>query len=147
MTILSTQLDIGEMYTRGDLSGLLGYQKYPSQAIGVGVFSPPMVQSILIFSTIFNGKSWVNYKMDDQHFVYTADPKQLLTGKELLLFIRKDQDSSFYYFGRCKYTREIQVKSYYYKVCVLELLDTTFSKAIQKLTTKQREVLAEIAIS
>lgn len=144
---LSVQLDIGDNYTRGQLSTLMGFANYPAAAIQTGVFSSPRINSVLIFSTIFNGRCWVNYKLDDTHFVYTADPASLPSNKELLLFIRKDQNAGFYYFGRCKFEKEIDVTNYSYKVCILRLLDTTFSKAIARLTPSQKDELREIGIT
>lgn len=127
-------LVIGENYTRGELCDLMNID-YGDEIEG-GVFKPWNYSSILFFSTIHNNAGYINGKISDSEFLYSANNQNLdpeikqhqFTGKELLLFVRIDQETGFYYFGKCNYSGNHRLPNYPYPLYVLKLKDTTFSQ-------------------
>ena len=136
MPKFSEKLDIYDNYTRGQLCDLL---KIPYNTdIERGVYKPRNYSSILFFSTINNWARYINGKISDTEFLYSAnnqllDPEIIqhqFTLKELLLFVRMDQEKGFYYFGPCKYSHEHNLPNSRYPLYCLELLETRFSNVI-----------------
>ena len=136
MPKFSEKLDNYDNYTRGQLCDLL---KIPYNTdIERGVYKPRNYSSFLFFSTIHNNVGYINGKISDTEFLYSAnsqylDPEiiqHLFTRKELLLFVRIDQNTGFYYFGPCKYSREYKFPNSRYPLYCLELLETRFSNVI-----------------
>ncbi len=138
MEFLSQNEDliIGENYTRGMLNDLIGLQKYPRDEIEKGIYKPSRYSSVLIFSTIDNKWGYFNIKKNDTLFIFSgngaASDQNLIRHKEffyeLLLFIRINQDTGFYYFGRCSYEGDYELDNYTLPLYGLELLDTRFSQ-------------------
>jgi len=133
MPYFSDELDICENYTRGQLCDLLNI---PFNAdIVRGVYKPQNYSTIMFFSTINNWAGYFNRKISDTEFLYSANSQDLdleitqhqFTRKELVLFVRIDQETGFYYFGRCNYTREHNLPNSRFPLYCLELLDTKFS--------------------
>lgn len=133
MPYFSEKLDIYENYTRGQLCDLLNIDY--TDDIERGVYKPTHYSTIIFFSTIKNRAGYINGKISDTKFLYSSNNQYLdpeitqhqFTQKELLLFVRIDQETGFYYFGPCKYSREYQLPNYPYPLYCLELLDTKFS--------------------
>ena len=146
MPNLSDHLDCGENYSREDLCKIMQI-KYVKNEIEVGIYKPRRHSSILFFSTIENHPSYVGYpsyinqpkfingKISDTEFIFSANNQNLdqditlhkITHKELLLFVRKDDTTNFYYFGQCRYLRPHELPNYPFPLYCLELLDTKFS--------------------
>ncbi len=122
-------LEIGENYTRGMLCDLLNIPY--STDIERGVYKPTHYSTIIFFSTINNWAGYINGKISDTEFLYSANGQHLdpeitqhqFTQKELLLFVRIDENTGFYYFGRCKYSREYQLPNSMFPLYCLELFD------------------------
>lgn len=129
MPKFSEKLDIYDNYTRGQLCDLL---KIPYNTdIERGVYKPRNYSSILFFSTINNRARYINGKISDTEFLYSAnnqllDPEIIqhqFTLKELLLFVRIDQETGFYYFGQCRYLRPHELQNYPLTPYCLELTE------------------------
>ncbi len=126
MSILSENLDLYENYTRGMISDIIGLNwNTVESAITQGIYKPPGVNSILLISTL-NNLAHINFKLNDRMFVYTEIHFNV-GNNEILLFIRENQETGFYYFGRCNYLEEVQVMNFRC-LCILKLLDAKFSK-------------------
>ena len=133
MAYFSDKLDIYENYTRGQLCDLLNIPF--NTDIVRGVYKPQNYSTIFFFSTINNWAGYINGKISDIEFLYSANNQYLdpeitqhqFTRKELLLFVRIDENTGFYYFGRCKYSREYGLPHYQYPLYCIELLKTRFS--------------------
>ena len=146
MPYLSDDLDIGEYYSRDDLCKIMGI-RYVRNEIEKGIYEPRRFLSILLFSTIDNHPSYIDYpsyinqpkfidgKISDTVYLFSANSQYLdqhltqhkITQKELLLFIRKDDKTIFYFVGRCDYSCEYRLPNYPFPLYCLELLDTRFS--------------------
>ena len=133
MPYFSEKLDIYDNYTRGELCVLLGIPY--NDEIEWGVYKPRGYSSIFLFSTINNNVGYTNRKVSDDEYLYSANNQLLdpeitqhqITGKELLLFVRIDRETGFYYFGPCKYSHEYILPNSRYPLYCLELLETRFS--------------------
>lgn len=133
MPYFSEKLDNYENYTRGQLCDLLEIP-YNTE-IERGVYKPTHYSTIILFSTIQNRAGYVNGKISDTEFLYSANNQQLdseitqhqFMGKEILLFVRIDQETGFYYFGPCKFSREYGLPGSRYPLYCLGLLTTRFS--------------------
>ncbi len=138
MTTLSESLDHYENYTRGMLSDIMGLDwRIVETAITQGIFKPTGFNSILLFSTLDN-TAHINFKLDDYRFVYTAIHINI-NNNEILLFIRENQETGFYYFGRCNYIEEVQLSGFRC-LCILDLIDTKFSKVKElKITGLEKQ--------
>lgn len=129
----SENLDIYENYTRGELCDLLNIDY--SDEIERGVYNPIHYSTIIFFSTIKNRAGYINGKISDTEFIYSANNQYLdteitqhqFTRKELLLFVRIDEKTGFYYFGRCNYSHEYKLTNSRHPLYCLELLETRFS--------------------
>jgi len=138
MAYFSDKLDIYENYTRGQLCDLLNIPF--NTDIVRGVYKPQNYSTIFFFSTINNWAGYINGKISDIEFLYSANNQYLdpeitqhqFTRKELLLFVRIDENTGFYYFGRCKYShsRDHRLPNYLFPLYCLELLETRFSNVI-----------------
>ena len=128
MAYFSDKLDIYENYTRGQLCDLLNIPF--NTDIVRGVYKPQNYSTIFFFSTINNWAGYINGKISDIEFLYSANSQY--TRKELLLFVRIDENTGFYYFGRCKYShsRDHRLPNYLFPLYCLELLETRFSNVI-----------------
>lgn len=133
MPLFSEKLDIYDNYTRGELCDLL---RVPYNTdIERGVYKPANYSSILFFSTINNRAGYINGKISDTEYIYSANTQVLdpeitqnqFTQKEMLLFVRIDQETGFYYFGRCNYTHEHILSNSRFPLYCLKLLNTNFS--------------------
>lgn len=130
-------LEIGDYtYTRGDLCDLMN-MKYQDDKVENGIYKPEKYSSVFIFSTIKNYlNTYYNAKYSDNTFIFSGNgeekdynlTKHIEWGNELLLFIRIDENTGFYYFGRCRYTCEYEKSGYKFPLYGLELLDSLFSK-------------------
>lgn len=140
-------LEIGENYLRSDICEYLNI-RYKKNDIERGVYKPRRYSTIIFFSTIDNHPYYIRYpddinqprfingKLSDTSFIFSAISANLdndiinhqYSNKELLLFIRKDETTGFYYFGRCKYLREEESSLSRFPLYCLELLDTRFSE-------------------
>lgn len=133
MSLFSEKLDIYDNYTRGELCDLLGVS-YTTD-IERGVYKPASYSSILFFSTINNRAGYINGKISDTEYIYSANSQTLdqditqnqFTQNEMLLFVRMDQETGFYYFGPCTYTGEYYIKQSRFPLYCLKLLKTKFS--------------------
>lgn len=129
MPCFSKLLDFGENYTRGQLCDLLDIDF--TDDIERGVYKPAHYSTIILFSTINNWARYVNGKISDTEFLYSASGPFLdqeliqhqFTGKELLLFVRIDEETGFYYFGRCKYIHDYRLPNSRFPLYCLQLLD------------------------
>lgn len=129
-------LEIGEYtYTRGDLCDLMNI-KYKNDKVEHGIYKPEKYSSVFIFSTINNYlNTYYNAKYSANTFIFSGNggqkdfdlTKHIERSNELLLFIRVDENTGFYYFGRCRYTCEYEKPGYNLPLYGLELLDTLFS--------------------
>lgn len=130
---LSEDLDISENYTRGELCDLMKINY--NDEIESGVYKPRNYSSIILFSTIENSLQYINGRLSDTSFIYSAnryfiDPEIIShqrMHKELLLFVRMDIETGFYYFGRCNYSHEHNSQRSRFPLYCIELLDTKFS--------------------
>lgn len=126
-------LEIGENYTRGQLCDLMNI-KYTDEIEG-GIYKPTQYSTIILFSTIKNRARYINGKISDTEFIFSANSQFLdpeitqhqFTKKELLLFVRIDEETGFYYFGPCDYTREYRLPNSRFPLYFLELVKTRFS--------------------
>ena len=129
----SENLDIGENYTRGELCDLMNIRY--SEEIECGVFKLKYYSTIILFSTIKNNLKYVNGRFSDTNFLYSSNSYCLDSDiinhqsfrKELLLLVRIDESTGFYYFGRCKYSHKLELPRSRFPLYCLELLDTCFS--------------------
>ena len=136
MPKFSEKLDIKENYTRGQLCDLLEIP-YTTD-IERGIYKPRNFSSILFFSTINNRAGYINGKISDIEYIYSANSQTLdtditqnqFTQKEMLLFVRIDQETGFYYFGRCNYIREHKLLNSRFPLYCLKLLNTKFSDVV-----------------
>lgn len=135
MPYFSEKLDIYDNYTRGELCDLLNIDF--GEHIEGGVFHPLGYSSIFLFSTIHNNAGYTNGKLSDteyfhssnHHFLNTDIIQHQITGKELLLFVRIDQETGFYYFGKCNYQHPYELINYQFPLYLLKLEDGNhFSK-------------------
>ena len=133
------EIDWNYAYARKDLCDYMNI-KYVKEEIERIVYQPPHYSTIIIFSTINNVWGYIYGKISDTEFIITrtgnlpyhyrhAITSHQSLDKELLLFIRKDDSTGFYYFGRCKYSYEYRSENYPIPFCCLNLLDTNFSDA------------------
>ena len=139
-------LEIGENYLRSELCEYMNIVF--TKDIEKGVYKPRNYSSIIFFSTIDNNPSYPDYpsyiilpkfingKLSDTKFIFSSNRPDYLDPditvhqymqRELLLFVRIDQETGFYYFGRCKYLHEHNIPNYPFPLYCLELLDTRFS--------------------
>ena len=133
MPKFSEKLDIYDNYTRGELCDLLGVPY--NTDIERGIYKPANYSSILFFSTINNWAGYINGKISDPDYIYSANNQVLdpeitqnqFIQKEMLLFVRIDQETGFYYFGQCRYLHPYELPNYPFPLYCLELLDTKFS--------------------
>jgi|LSQX01.3.fsa_nt_gb hypothetical protein len=138
MPYFSDKLDIYENYTRGELCDLMNIDY--NENIERAVYKPTHYSTIIFFSTIHNNPGYIDGKISDTEFLYSANNQYLdteitqhqFTRKELLLFVRIDQETGFYYFGRCNYSysRDHRLPNYLFPLYCLELLETRFSNVI-----------------
>lgn len=139
-------LEIGENYLRSDICEYLNIRY--TDDIERGVYKPTHYSTIIFFSTINNHPYYIRYpddinqprfingKLSDTSFIFSAISADLdndiinhqYCNKELLLFIRKDETTGFYFFGRCKYLQEYSSPRSVFPLYCLELLDTRFSE-------------------
>lgn len=127
-------MQIGVNYTRGMLCDYMGI-KYCKDEIERGIFKPSRYSSVFVFSTKENNWGYLNGKYTDNTYLFSSNnyyPDSKLTQhkiihNELILFIRKNEESGFFYFGRCNFTEMYKVDGYKYKLYGLELIDTKFS--------------------
>ncbi len=138
------EIDWNYAYSRRVLCNYMNIE-YVKEEIERGIFKPNRFPSILIFSTIDNHpgypgyltylERYINGKISDNEFLYSSNNQSLdpditqhqIMKKELLLFVRKDDTTDFYYFGRCNYSHEYNLPNYPYPLYCLELMDTRFS--------------------
>lgn len=133
MPYFSEKLDIYENYTRGQLCDLMSLDF--NEEIERGVYKPTHYSTIIFFSTINNWAGYINGKNSDTEFIFSANSQYLdreiiqhqFTRKELLLFVRINEETGFYYFGPCKYSHEYHLPNSRYPLYCLELLETKFS--------------------
>ena len=125
-------LEIGENYTRGMLADYLN-TRYVKEKIERRTYVTPHYSSIIFFSTIDNTYRSVEGRLSDTIFVFSrgnyiiGDNESM--HKEILLFVRMDDSTGFYYFGRCNYYEEYEnLENYADSFYFLELMDTRFSK-------------------
>lgn len=128
-------MEIGENYTRGMLCEYMDI-KYCKEEIERGIYKPNKFSSVFFFSTLENPFRYFNGRFSANEFLFSSNKNYLdnmvtqhnLNHNELILFIRKDEETGFYYFGRCKYSGDYRIKGYGYPLYILELIDTGFSK-------------------
>ena len=138
------EIDWNYAYARRDLCDYMNIE-YIREEIERGIYKPSRYSSILIFSTIDNHPSYpgyqrfidkyINGKLSNTEFLFSSNYRQLdpditqhqIMNKELMLFVRKDESTDFFYFGRCNYSRDYELQNYPFPLYCLELLDTNFS--------------------
>lgn len=129
------EIDWNYAYARKDLCDYMNIP-YVRPEIERIVYQPPHYSTIIIFSTINNVLGYEYGKISDDKFIITRNRGFPYTdvisnhesmNKELLLFIRKDDSTGFYYFGPCKFIDEYRSSNYRFPFCCLELLKTKFS--------------------
>lgn len=136
MPYFSKKLDFYDNYTRGELSDLLGVPF--TTDIERGVYKPINYSTIILFSTIKNRAGYVNGKISDTVFLYSANnqyldseiTQQQFMQTELLLFVRIDEETGFYYFGSCKYSHEYKLPNSRFPLYCLVILKTRISNLI-----------------
>lgn len=81
----------------------------------------------MIFVTLINPYGFIYGKTSDTTFL-TSKYGNTRNVNEELLFIRNNDSTGFYYFGRSKYSGVLTIAGYEAQFYCLELLDTKFSK-------------------
>ena len=90
----------------------------------------------IFFSTNNKNIGYINGRLSNTKIIFSSTAPHYLESdvtnhqliqKELLLFVRIDQETGFYYFGRCNYSREHNLPNYPFLLYCLELLDTRIS--------------------
>ena len=75
MPKFSEKLDIYENYTRGELCDLMNIEF--NDEIERGVYKPRDYSTIIFFSTIHNNAGYINGKISDTEFLYSANSQYL----------------------------------------------------------------------
>lgn len=147
MRTLSIELDIGENYTRGEISDLMHYSWRESiNEIYCGIYKPSSYSSVLLFSTINNPFGYKNWPESDDLYIFSGRHIDTYTGNtddcltkhklfnyELLLFIRQSSETGFFYYGKSEFVKQVTIRKYYHPIYVIRLLETKFSSQAKNL--------------